>query len=366
MDGAKSTASLWLKEKRNEAGSSVFIWIFEQVNENLTYISINQQGSICHVDNTATTLFDYPKDQLLGKPIQTIIPGIGALSDINKLRFFGCQTKKEARFPVIAKLLDDQMIQVISMPVLEGLVTVNADTGIIEGCNDAFVNYLFGYLQTDLVAKVKMETLLPQYPRLLTNLRRDQLLQEGLIINNVICRKLVTDQHDFGQLYAIHRDGSSFEIQIQLKWVEAENECALWISFDRDTAFKRHGHIPIQNKAPPPPPKPLGDIQYSAQTNANTIDDYVILDSLGQGAYGLVKLAVKKDDPAQVKKKRGLHCFLIAYSFAIFFLEKSRHQICHQVSYFGGLLDTRSKTGHNTCRDTYFAYTKKEPSCKSG
>jgi hypothetical protein len=29
-------------------------------------------------------------------------------------------------------------------------------------------------------------------------------------------------------------------------------------------------------------------------------------------------------------------------------------------------LDTRSKTGHNTCRDTYFAYTKKEPSCKSG
>jgi hypothetical protein len=31
LNGTKSSASLWLKEKKNEAGSSVFIWIFEEV-----------------------------------------------------------------------------------------------------------------------------------------------------------------------------------------------------------------------------------------------------------------------------------------------------------------------------------------------
>ncbi|KAI9302177.1 kinase-like domain-containing protein [Cunninghamella echinulata] len=41
--------------------------------------------------------------------------------------------------------------------------------------------------------------------------------------------------------------------------------------------------------------------EYSAQTNAVCIDDFEILDEIGQGAYGLVKLAVLKSD--ETKKK---------------------------------------------------------------
>ncbi|OAD66430.1 hypothetical protein PHYBLDRAFT_119257 [Phycomyces blakesleeanus NRRL 1555(-)] len=42
-------------------------------------------------------------------------------------------------------------------------------------------------------------------------------------------------------------------------------------------------------------------LQYSAQTNERSINDYEILEDLGQGAYGLVKLAAKIGDPEQRK-----------------------------------------------------------------
>jgi hypothetical protein len=46
LNGTKSSASLWLKEKKNEAGSSVFIWIFEEVFESQSSITIDHNVSV--------------------------------------------------------------------------------------------------------------------------------------------------------------------------------------------------------------------------------------------------------------------------------------------------------------------------------
>ncbi|OZJ02349.1 hypothetical protein BZG36_04388 [Bifiguratus adelaidae] len=46
---------------------------------------------------------------------------------------------------------------------------------------------------------------------------------------------------------------------------------------------------------------PVSMRNYSALTNSRSLDDYIILESLGQGAYGVVKLAYHKDDPSQTK-----------------------------------------------------------------
>ena len=43
LDGTKSSASLWLKEKVNESGTSVFIWIFEEVYESSVLLSVNKE-----------------------------------------------------------------------------------------------------------------------------------------------------------------------------------------------------------------------------------------------------------------------------------------------------------------------------------
>jgi hypothetical protein len=321
-------------------------------------------------------LYDYNATELVGKPLDTLIPSISNQNwqeTITKLRFFGSQTKRGAQFPIIVRQ-HQNTVQITSMPVIAGLMTIKTN-GIIEGCNDIFVKYLFGFSQQELVSRKNISQLLPQFPTLLANLKRDDLLQQGLIINNTICRKLLLEEQPASEkimvnkrllthtpnnqplpiLVAVHRDGTPFEVQLQLKLVESSlDDYALWISFDREVAFKRFGHHHLISQSPlerankkepaltimPPSPtethikqtqyrspavisaphddqsravtstgtkvnttsnyQPQEEIIYSAQSNATTIDDYLILDSLGQGAYGLVKLAIKKDDPTQV------------------------------------------------------------------
>lgn len=42
LDGTKSSASLWLKEKKNEVGKAIFIWIFEEVYESTVTLQVNE------------------------------------------------------------------------------------------------------------------------------------------------------------------------------------------------------------------------------------------------------------------------------------------------------------------------------------
>ncbi|CEP06832.1 hypothetical protein [Parasitella parasitica] len=366
LDGTRSSASLWLKEKVNESGSSVFIWIFEEVYESSITLTVDpHQGTIQSVlcEQGVKDLYDYSAADITGQPLTMLVPWLDPSSwqdSINRLRFFASQTKRGAQFPIIVRLLDEVTVQITSMPVIAGLMTVKSD-GIIDGCNDIFVKYLFGFSQQDLVLKKNISQLLPQFPTLLDNLKRDDLLQQGLIINNIICRKLLPipeqqqpmvnkrllthtpNNQPLPILVAVHRDGTPFEVQLQLKLVEASQheEYALWISFDREIAFKRFGHHHLISQAPPqkelsttnrtPPVMPPRENKrspsssvmstshgpqaavedsakptdnataYSAQTKSTSIEDYVILDSLGQGAYGLVKLAVKRNDPNQAR-----------------------------------------------------------------
>lgn len=292
-------------------------------------------------EESVTDLYDYNAKELLGKSLTILVPSLDKADwkeEMSRLRFFGSATKRGAQFPIIART-EKNTVRITSIPVIAGLMTVNKN-GIIEGCNDIFVKYLFGFSQQDLLKK-NISLLLPQFTTLLYNLKRDDLLQPGLIMNNIICRKLlIQDTHHtlppllnkrlthtpnnqpLPVLTAIHRDGSPFEVQLQLKLVESdEEEFALWISFDREIVFNRFGHHHLlstpqklikqqttpaaataANTKPTAPEKPTEkqEINYSAQTNATNIDDYTILSSLGQGAYGLVKLAVKKNDPTQV------------------------------------------------------------------
>ncbi|KAF7722763.1 hypothetical protein EC973_002717 [Apophysomyces ossiformis] len=398
QDGFRSAASLWLKEKRNDAGSSVYIWIFEEVFESLIHVSVNNEGTISYVDEGIHELYGYKVEDLLNKSVSVLLPTLERIDgkyvwqDINRLRFFGSRTKLGANFPIVAKMHDVSAIgstpcftiRITSIPMIAGLVTVRRD-GIIEGCNEVFVEYMFGFTQDELVKGSRhIGDLLPQFPIILSNLQRDDLLQSGIIINNVICRKLLAgsstsmDEYTKGKrltqapngqnlpvLIALHRDGTPFEIQLQLKLVEGSDDvCALWITFDREQTFGRFGHVKnvsagsaevkpspqegsealapkfvakaptqrfvyhgVENTNQTPAsvtrashdtavpgsspdtqpqtnsatPAALDPPLYSAQTKKVSIKDYAILENLGQGAYGLVKLAVRIDDPEKKK-----------------------------------------------------------------
>ncbi|KAI9250135.1 hypothetical protein BDA99DRAFT_564106 [Phascolomyces articulosus] len=288
QDGSRSAASLWLKEKRNDAGSPVYIWIFEEVFETVTHITVDMQGIIQYTDDSVHELYGYESGELIGKSVDILIPSLQEIQDISRLRFFGSRTKLGAHFPIVAKLHtvasssphrpECFTLRITSIPMIAGLVTIRKD-GTIEGCNTVFSGYMFGLSQEELVA-TDIADLMPQIPILLDSLQRDDLLQHGFIINSLICRQLIAGDHGHEQhthllpppsqqngngrrltqapngqilpvLLAIHRDKTPFEIQLQLKLVEGSDDvCALWITFDREATFSRVGHTSLTNSPP--------------------------------------------------------------------------------------------------------------------
>lgn len=410
QDGTKSSASLWLKEKKSESGSSIFIWILEEVFQSTIIIHL-KDTIIESIDNEdANKLFGYTSSELLQKPIKQLISRYNATD-----KFFGCRTKLNAYFPVMIGHTDQTTIRITSMPALAGLVTVNRHSGIIQSCNAAFSKYLFGYQD---LSNVPLSKLIPHYTTLISCLERDELLLEGYILNNSMCCDILGANLSEKKtqpppiISAIHRDGTCFDIDLQIKLLDNQNAYALWITYDREIVFRRNGHktsihklqqqqfeketasqtIPnspnfIRCKSvnlPTTPQKTLLDSpttatntrnvmgknasqekpslnkitsfsrpvftsvlsktattgsvnlttisnaaaaavavaathnqsqsiwprigEYSAQTLTTTIQDYEIVDELGQGAYGLVKLAYLKNDP---EKKRVVIKYVI-------------------------------------------------------
>lgn len=291
-----------------------------------------------------TELFDYSAAQLVQQPIHLIIPRF----DPSHTLFTG-YSQLGASFPVIVcgeNKGQEVLLRITSIPTLAGLITIRRD-GQIEDCSDStFTKYLFGYTS---IKGMPISTFIPQFPQLLSCLERDDLIQQGCILNNTICRSVLSTSSSHPTmpiavnrkpsttptgrplpiLVAIHRDGTCLEIDLQLQPTH-HNLISIWITFDRQAILSRYGHtfqytqsvpknttnnnsrsksinIPTASIQPVTStpvhklwPTTLGE--YSAQSLKTNIKDYEIVGELGQGAYGIVKLAYLKQD---VEKVRG-------------------------------------------------------------
>ncbi|KAI9281731.1 hypothetical protein BC943DRAFT_282174 [Umbelopsis sp. AD052] len=457
-NGSKSAASLWLKQKKDVTGAPIYIWIFEEIAESLVSMTVTSTGVIKEVTGAVKDLYGYSADALIGKKIETLIPDCSKLrltdsgyhdstekdaplnlSELNKYKFYGSCTSFGAKFPVIVKSkvsasptsptgMPMHDIKVISIPTIAGLVTIHQN-GLIQSINSVPAKYLFGYSQEDLVEKKNISELLPQLPTILKGLEKEMITKCSNIIDHFTCRKILLEREQSSRItkvgstgqfniphtriptttsqerplpviQAVHRDGTWFEIQLQLRIMDmTEGELiAVWIMFDRVSTFSKYGHkskagsvlksppptVPSppsplppsmvhRNSTPPSPPPttppisrpqlksfgvssfgspqvdrkvvplnelmpnsvhptapvnkfpsvastllrlpsnvypntpppsrtpPVSLLNYSALTLKTNIHDYCIMDSLGQGAYGMVKLAYKLDDPEKNK-----------------------------------------------------------------
>jgi hypothetical protein len=310
------------------------------------------------------------------------------IEKIDKMKFYGSKSKNGGNFPIIGKIslqtiqeesLEDQThyrLKIISIPTIAGVITT-FKTGIIQSCNTEFVKYLFGVGAHELIGKRHIESLLPQFPKLIEYLASERALVEGIVISEHAFRRaaayisnlfIYTHGHskDFsnvsisGQgpsgIIAVHRDGTEFDVDIQMRVVESPDEPlhALWITYDRNVNFGKEqsfdvyggGITPIHERqeeilgqskqedekeegeeekftrskfiaaggkppspdnrrisTPPsisPAPEPIDPLLYSAITLAKKISDFVILENMGSGAYGQVNLAYNKNDVEKV------------------------------------------------------------------
>ncbi|CAG8621218.1 13365_t:CDS:2 [Gigaspora margarita] len=418
-----SAASLWLKAKKDDVGNSIFIWIFEEIVESMMTAEIDEKGIIRSSSGDVKALYGYTPEEIVGMRVTTLIPALEVIpliennnnmninnanvssspdtrldiEQINKTKYYGSRSKNCAKFPIIGKIsmpsIQEEMydqestiyrLKIISMPTIAGVITAHA-TGIIQSCNSVFVKYLFGVGSHELIGKRYIESLLPQFSRLMDILASERSLVEGVLISENAFRRaaasisatstnkvLYSHTKDFSStsqsiqgpsgIIAVHRDGTEFDVDIQMRVVESPDEPlhALWITFDRSANFakepsyfdnvynhserfeiNRHlgdekiqeekenfnisrfievgGKPPISTSlssdrqiiTPPvmsPAPEPFDPMSYSAITLGKTIDDFEILDNLGQGAYGQVKLAYNKNDN---EKKRVVLKYIV-------------------------------------------------------
>ncbi|KAI9249621.1 kinase-like domain-containing protein [Sporodiniella umbellata] len=339
----QAAASLWLKEKLMEDGKRIYIWIFEEIYETSWTVQLDENNEVVQVSPTIQDLFGYQPEEV--SRIQDLLPAL--LTGMGKIGFYGARSSQGVMFPTMVSRTD-HTYKIVSLPSIAGLITVHGETGKIQSVNPVPAKYLFGY-SSDRLEKTDIRAIIPQFPAIVARLRECSLLQSVCTVNNHACRWVLSDSsladlyhsmdtaaslksierrpsvNSQGQalpvIYAVHRDGSHFEIQIQLRLVESEGEglISVWVTYDRIQAMKRKQSKTEKSTAQRPPIKFYGLSFFgsgkSKQTSLSTspppepviqakpspMDDYVVVSTLGEGAYGTAKLAYRKDDPSMTK-----------------------------------------------------------------
>lgn len=349
------------------------------------------------VVGTTKELFGYEPDEIINHPITQLIP---ALSDggnairrkLDKVKFYGGETKQGIYFPLMVNIASSSpnTLKIVSLPSIAGLITVH-HTGRIQSINPVPAKYLFGYSPESLIEKIEIDQIIPRFSRVVQGLRKCHLLQYSSTVNNHACRWAISDMYSpdmtketvqslerkpsmsasstsLPVIHAVHRDGSQFEIQLQLRLIESEEEdlISVWVTYDRIYSQRRIRQNPVKEVeekeetkeeveqeqeqeqdqkqefeeqedeaiAPlmitkkRPFIRPYGISSFgsvdkekaifpgglqeddkedtvtetvqSLEVKNHPMDDYVIIGTLGEGAYGMAKLAYRKDDITKV------------------------------------------------------------------
>lgn len=362
-------------------------------------------------------IYGYQEKDIVGKPVNCLVPALSKekrddnVERIDRLKFFGSQSSQGIYFPVILNLskhiaigdddLSSFVVKITSLPTITGLMTINRKEGVVKSLNPVPAKYLFGYSVNTIVEEKKMhyKDLIPHLSTILTSLMsKSQLSAKSPVAYNQTCVQILEEKYGAGDesvIYALHRDGSQFEVELQLKLKE-KDLIDVWISYDRIDAVskyekrltnqhykltkplideKKKANLRVQriisdnndqellvsplternskdqdlllelnnknlcksstklcrissfgavdnrrrlfpssvandsnthcaNKTTMgvshdntlPPHSPTNTIE----SKKHPLDDYVILEVLGQGTYGMAKLAYRRDDPSQV------------------------------------------------------------------
>ncbi|KAI9010955.1 hypothetical protein CLU79DRAFT_891030 [Phycomyces nitens] len=401
VNGQSSIASLWLKERRNDSGKRVYIWIFEEIYESSLSVYMDPQCVIQKTLGEMRELYGFEENSIVGKHISVLIPALSpdpnaqfdtcSFDRIKRLKFFASRSKNNICFPVMTNLQNRDpgsgskscILKIISLPTISGLVTVH-DNGTIQSMSPVPAKYLFGYPPDTIVDQMNISTILPQFPLLIKGLRQDQGVLGERMINNLMCRKILgqmakqsggclMDQNigldsidgtpkkcpesSLPVIFAVHRDGSKFDVELQIHLVEFSEKSltSIWVTYNRMHALSQPQTQPrsrqSNNFSVVGPMETVREEQAQTMSNAKTsrqprfcaqnsgiisfgsylseqkqtpmgscgplveapqdtqksemdwhpLDDYVILNTLGQGTYGTAQLGYRKDDSKQAR-----------------------------------------------------------------
>ncbi|KAK2070181.1 hypothetical protein P8C59_004698 [Phyllachora maydis] len=329
-NGATGSASLWVKEKK--VG---LIWVLEEIHEDVAYLAIDDEGAVTKLSGALGPIWG--DDGLR--------PGI----DIGKL------------VPRIPRQGIDPRF---------GIVVVSPETLTIKSSNSVFSGALFGHERPD---GMSIMSLIPNLDKVLEILSEEDGIRfmDGIVVPEHSFRKasaflgLREGRPDAATSFlrpeglpARHRDGSELRIDVQMRVVKSEKQPARLEDAVVETSVATPLHQPSPGQTPAHTPQEMQSDSEEASTGPSaaseitkqleqvamtaaakltaweklsqegeevrpapaktvessgkkTIDDFVILEDMGQGAYGQVKLARYRDSSKKsvlkyVTKKRIL------------------------------------------------------------
>ncbi|CAD0050527.1 unnamed protein product [Aureobasidium pullulans] len=287
--------------------------------------------------------------------------GMLDFDQIASLRRYTARTANSISVPVTVDQLSGQpTLRISSFPHIAGILVLNPDTLKIASSNNVFSASLFGHDSPDGLPITELIPYFDSILHLLTDEDKIRLV-DGLVIPEHSFRKarallaLREGRADAASIFlkpsglpAKHRDGSDIMIDVQMRVVKSDRHSfdsipehnridpdslpasevvyALWITYSRQLHAVNHGvgpvinadtpslitqqlqHSPTQSLSSGTPlltsepfehPSPAAIEAGATVIKKKTIADFLILEEMGQGAYGQVKLARYKKANAQ-------------------------------------------------------------------
>lgn len=333
-------ASLWIKEKTNG-----LVWVIEEIEEGVCTLSLDSRDEfITATHGDALKVFEWDiTNHKLNDALPTLPRGQDGLLHLEEIRNVANYTLKSAAGdipctiePSIFSTEGKHSIRVSFLPHVAGIIVVSAENLAIKSANPVFTSSLFGLKET---TGQHINKLIPTFEKLLESLRGENHgeFTDGQVIPELAFRAAAKNSAgaaadtDLRGIESRHRDGAIVYVDIQLRvssvaqptaspsprsqhfsFAAADHEeqlFALWISYEKGltpkaqdevlkTAMFKASKAVAPSRGPSEPSSPIcpSEIDEAAVDSAidqvpRNINEYQILEEMGAGAYGQVKLA---------------------------------------------------------------------------
>lgn len=333
-------ASLWIKEKTNG-----LVWVIEEIEEGVCMLSLDGlDTTITAAHGDAAKVFDR---DVIEASLDTAVGSLprlpSGLLDLEEITRISNYTLKSATGdipctiePSIFSTEARHSLRVSFLPHVAGILVLSADTMTVKSANPVFTSSLFGQRNT---TGIHISTLLPDFEQLLENLEAEngEGFREGQVIPELAFRDSAKNVYGLSPEAALrgiksrHRNGATVYVDIQMRIssspqvagnVESRSSkfslatssrddrlYALWISYEKGLTSKAQDQVvhtavsqakqavaPSNTSTQPSSPVDTLDNDEALSNSTGdmvprTIKDYQIIEEMGAGAYGQVKLA---------------------------------------------------------------------------
>ncbi|OLL22887.1 Serine/threonine-protein kinase ppk6, partial [Neolecta irregularis DAH-3] len=315
--GARSHASLWLR-RRDEW----LIWVMEQVDLKVLHAQLDPAlpHRLLSATGDVAAITTYPHINNIS--ISDVIPSWTGVDGYYTL------ATPAGRIPVNTHSCP-RSLTITHLPYLSGIILIDSADLSILSLNPVFAKFLLGFHPPP--HSTKITAVIPKFTQLLEYIMTlDSSFEKGKVISELTFTRAAKAISSSNKIYARHYDSGEIPIDIQMRLVEkpvpskpcfeigpvdeldAKEELngkhrvngkheaielnkhepdelntkhkpeeyyyALWVTFSRDLS-------------PAPVPPPIDQLLESqpSQNPKRNIEDFEILENMGEGAYGRVK-----------------------------------------------------------------------------